>query len=520
MQNSGAIIKCDFLPSSLGVILKSGPGGCLAAALYSEEKPGCIAVETAKNTQGLPGNFFCDLFETRRLATIPAPLGCLERTSVDKLLRALGKTAASAYHDFAYAPKSFEPGTSPVPVSGKAWGPEEMESLIDANFDFWLTTGRFNDEFESKLKNYVGARFGLTVNSGSSANLVALAALTSSKLKDRRLKPGDEVLTVAACFPTTVTPIIQNRLVPVFVDVDPITGNILAEQMEAAIGPRTRAVFLAHILGNPFNLEAVLELAKKYNLWVIEDCCDALDAKYTYQGQTRMCGTFGHFGTYSFYPAHHMTMGEGGAVLTGDPDLYKLAVSFRDWGRDCWCAPGRDNTCKRRYSIKFPNLPAGYDHKYVYSHLGYNLKITDMQAAVGVVQIERLPEFCQKRRTNFKHLTERLAHLDGNELTLTRATPNSDPCWFGYLMTLRADLNRQALLEYLNSKMIGTRLLFAGNITRQPCFEGVEYRAPFSLTNTDRIMNHAFWVGVYHGLGIEQIDYIADSMLEWFAANK
>ena len=435
-----------------------------------------------------------------------------------KLYRALGKFAARGYYNAAHAPGPFVPGESPVPVSGKHWGAEEMESLTDAAFDFWLTTGRFNDAFEAEFARVTGRKHALTVNSGSSANLVAIAALCSPKLGERRLKPGDEVITAAAAFPTTVAPIVQHGLVPVFVDTAPPTYNAAPDQLEAAVSSQTRAIFLAHTLGNPFDVAEVLRIARKHDLWVIEDSCDALGSRCQLPEEhaPRMCGSFGHIATFSFYPAHHITMGEGGALVCDDPELYRIALSLRDWGRDCWCAPGRDDSCKRRYQWKFPLLPEGYDHKYVYSHLGYNLKITDMQAAVGLRQLERLEAFTKARRDNFRHLHAALEALDGDRLILPQATPGSLPSWFGFLITLTPETERTAFLEYLNSKRIGTRLLFAGDITRQPCFAGVRHRSLGDLPGTDAIMRRTFWVGCYPGLREEHMRYVAENIREYF----
>ena len=429
--------------------------------------------------------------------------------------------AAARYNNEVHAAKPFEPGVSPVAVSGKCWDEAEMRNLVDASLDFWLTTGRYNDQFEKRFADVVGRKHALTVNSGSSANLVAIATLCSPKLGDRRLKPGDEVITTAAGFPTTVAPIVQHGLIPVFVDVTPPTYNAVPEQIAAAVGSKTRAIFLAHTLGNPFDMDAVLAVARKHDLWIIEDSCDALGAEYTLSGEStpRKCGSFGHIATYSFYPAHHITMGEGGAVLCDDTKLYRIAMSIRDWGRDCWCAPGHDDTCKQRYKKKFGSLPDGYDHKYVYSHLGYNLKITDMQAAVGLAQLDKLDAFGAARRRNFARLHAALAPLDaanGGPLILPKATRNADPSWFGFLITLNPQENRRALLEHLNERKIGTRLLFAGNMTRQPCFEGVPYRQVGDLPGTDQIMRHTFWVGTYPGLHDEHMDYIEDVLNTWF----
>lgn len=403
-------------------------------------------------------------------------------------------------------PPAWRPGIDPVPPSGKVVGDPEKDAMIDAALDAWLTTGRFNDAFEARLAEFVGTRFALTVNSGSSANLVAFSTLTSPKLGERAVRPGDEVITVAAGFPTTVNPIIQNGAVPVFVDASLPGYNIDVTMLEAALTPRTKAIMIAHTLGNPFDLDAVCAFAEAHGLWLVEDCCDALGS--TWRG--RKVGTFGHLATLSFYPAHHITMGEGGAVLTNDPQLRQIAESFRDWGRDCWCKPGCDNTCGKRFGWQLGSLPAGYDHKYTYSHIGYNLKITDMQAACGLAQLDRLEGFIAARKRNFAHLT---AALDDARdfLVLPEATPGSDPSWFGYPITLRpeAGVNRVDLLEYLDQHKIGTRLLFAGNLTRQPSMAGRHYRVVGDLPVADRIMRDTFWIGVWPGLSEAQLDYTA-----------
>jgi CDP-4-dehydro-6-deoxyglucose reductase, E1 len=420
------------------------------------------------------------------------------------------------YARIALAPKSFESGKSPVPPSGKVIGAGELRNMVEASLDGWLTTGRFNDAFEKRFAEFLGVKFALTVNSGSSANLVAFSALTSPRLGDKALKPGDEVITVAAGFPTTVNPIVINGLVPVFVDVHIPTYNIDPDGIEAAVSERTRAVMIAHTLGNPFDLDKVMEVAKKHDLWVVEDCCDALGS--TYRGT--LVGTFGHIATCSFYPAHHITMGEGGMVFTSDPQLKMLANSFRDWGRDCYCAPGKDNTCGKRFDWQLGGLPKGYDHKYTYSHLGYNLKITDMQAACALAQMDRLPGFIESRKRNFAYLKNRLASLEAF-LILPEATSRSDPSWFGFPITLREDapLSRADLLQYLDQNKVGTRLLFAGNLSRQPYFEGRNYRASGELKNTDRIMNDTFWIGVFPGLSEQMLDFAAERMETFFGIN-
>lgn len=417
------------------------------------------------------------------------------------------------YAQTALAAKPFVGGETVIPPSGKVIGARELQLMVEASLDGWLTTGRFNAEFEKKLAAFLGVNYLLTVNSGSSANLVAFSTLTSPKLGDRAIKKGDEVIGVAAGFPTTVNPIVQFGAIPVFVDVEMNTHNINADLIEAAITPKTKAIMLAHTLGNPFNLSKVKALCEKYNLWLVEDCCDALGA--TYDG--KMVGTFGDIATLSFYPAHHITMGEGGAVFTNNAQLRLIAESFRDWGRDCYCAPGCDDTCGNRFGQKFGSLPQGYDHKYVYAHLGYNLKITDMQAACGLAQLESAPKFIETRKRNFKLLKERLASLSAF-LEIAEPTPNSDPSWFGFPVTLKetAGVKRVDLLKFLDQHKIGTRLLFAGNLTRQPYFHDVEFRVVGELTNTDRTMNQTFWLGVQPSLGQEHFDYVGEKLEEFF----
>ena len=437
----------------------------------------------------------------------------------EKLTELLRQVTAYTVKNFASQKneeKSFTPGETVVPPSGKVIGEQEIQNMVAASLDAWLTTGRFNDQFEKELAEFIGVKHLITVNSGSSANLVAFSALTSPKLGDRAIKKGDEVIGVAAGFPTTVNPIIQFGAVPVFVDVDLATHNVNVDLIEAAITSKTKAIMLAHTLGNPFNLKKVKEICDKHNLWLIEDCCDALGAKY--EGQ--MVGTFGDIATLSFYPAHHITMGEGGAVFTNNSQLATIAESFRDWGRDCYCKPGCDNTCGTRFNQQLGTLPFGYDHKYTYSHLGYNLKISDMQAACGVAQLKRLPEFIEKRNANFAYLKEKLASVT-DFIELTDATDNSEPSWFGFPITLKkgAGVSRVDLTKYLDQNKIGTRLLFAGNLTRQPYFEGVEYRVSGELTNTDITMNQTLWLGIYPALGKEQLDFIAEKIEEFFGVN-
>ncbi|MCR4411780.1 MAG: lipopolysaccharide biosynthesis protein RfbH [Thermoguttaceae bacterium] len=415
------------------------------------------------------------------------------------------------YHAAAFPRQPFVPGQTPVPVSGRVFDAAELEHLVEASLDFWLTTGRFAQRFEREFAQAFGVRHAILVNSGSSANLLAVSCLTSPTLGDRRLRPGDEVITVAAAFPTTVNPIVQNHLVPVFVDVTLGTYNADVGRLEEAIGPRTRAIVLAHTLGNPFDAAAVAALARRHGLWLVEDCCDAVGA--TFQGQP--VGTFGDLATASFYPAHHITMGEGGCVLTDHAKLKRLVESLRDWGRDCWCAPGNDNTCTKRFGWQLGELPCGYDHKYTYSHLGYNLKATDLQAAVGVAQLEKLPGFIAARRRNFDLLYAGLADLDRLFL-LPEPTPGSEPSWFGFPLAVRpeAPFTRDEVVRFLESRRIGTRLLFAGNLLRQPAYRDVPHRVVGGLENTDFVMNRVFWIGVYPGLDGEMIRYVVDTLHE------
>lgn len=424
-------------------------------------------------------------------------------------LRAQILELSAAYARKVHGPKPFLPGTSAVPVSGKVHGEGEMRLLVDSALDFWLTTGRFNDAFEEKLSGFLGVKHALTCNSGSSANLLAVTALTSHLWDEKALKPGDEVITCATGFPTTVNPVIQNGLKPVFVDVDIPTYNIKPEMIEAAVSDKTRAIVVAHTLGNPFDLGTVMEVAKKHDLLVVEDCCDALGA--TYDG--KMVGTFGTIGTLSFYPAHHITMGEGGAVFTNNGKVKRMLESIRDWGRDCWCPPGHDNTCKKRWEWLLGQLPFGYDHKYTYSHIGYNLKITDMQAAVGLGQMDRLDGFIADRRRNFKLLTEGLAELE-DVLILPKATPRSDPSWFGYPITVRdgAPFTRDDLVKGLNANKVATRLLFGGNLLRQPYMLGRDYRVVGDLTNSDLVMTNTFWIGVFPGLTPAHVEYMVETI--------
>ena len=404
-----------------------------------------------------------------------------------------------------------------MPVAGKVYGANDMQLLVDSALDFWLTTGRFNAAFEERLAKRIGVAHALTTNSGSSANLLALSTLTSHYFRGDALKPGDEVITVATGFPTTVNPSLQYGLVPVFVDVDIPTYNIRSDMIEAAVSEKTRAIMIAHTLGNPFDLAEVMRVAKKHNLWVVEDCCDALGAKY----DGHNVGTFGDVGTLSFYPAHHITMGEGGAVFTDKPRLKRVIESMRDWGRDCWCAPGMDNTCGKRFCRKLGSLPMGYDHKYTYGHAGYNLKITDMQAAVGLAQLDHLDGFIAARQRNFDTLTALLRPLE-DVFILPEATPNSQPSWFGYPITIRpgAGINREELVQYLNEKKIGTRLLFGGNLLRQPYMKSRNYRVVGALDNADLVTTNTFWIGLFPGLGEDHLAYSVEAISAFLAGSR
>jgi CDP-6-deoxy-D-xylo-4-hexulose-3-dehydrase len=409
------------------------------------------------------------------------------------------------YYAVAFPVRDFIPGQTPVPVSGRVFDATELRYLVDASLDFWLTTGRFAAQFEADFAGFFGLRHASLTNSGSSANLLALSCLTSEELGERRLRPGDEVITVAAGFPTTVNPILQNGMVPVFIDVTIPTYNADVAQLEAARSERTGAVMLAHTLGNPFDLDAVTAFTRKHGLWLIEDCCDAVGAMY----KGRPVGTFGDLSTASFYPAHHITMGEGGCVLTDQPLLKKLVDSFRDWGRDCWCDPGCDNTCGRRFGWKHGSLPEGYDHKYTYSHIGYNLKLTDMQAAIGLAQLRKLPDFIRARRSNFDVLHEGLSDLE-EFFILPRATAGADPSWFGFPLSVRPDapFDRRTVIDELHRNAIGSRLLFGGNLVRQPAYQSVPHRVIGELTGSDSVMHHVFWIGLYPGLSPEALHHV------------
>jgi len=451
----------------------------------------------------------------------------LTNSALERVLRENVIRTVALYSDEKFKPRPFIEGQVGVPVSGKVVEGNELEHLVHASLDGWLTTGRFNTQFEQQLATYLNVKHVLTTNSGSSANLLALTALTSPKLGERALRKGDEVITVAAGFPTTVNPILQNDLVPVFIDISVPSYNVDVSQLEQALSPKTKAIMMAHTLGNAINLDEVIHFARKNKLWIIEDCCDALGTTYTptvelndTRGQTiaanepRHVGTFGDIATLSFYPAHHITMGEGGALFTNNGQLKLLIESFRDWGRDCFCQPGHDNTCKKRFGYQLGELPCGYDHKYTYSHIGYNLKITDMQAAVAVAQMERLPDFIDARRENFERLQAGLSSLS-EFLILPKAESNSNPSWFGFAITLKQG-NRNELIQFLESRKIASRLLFGGNLTKQPYFSDQNYRVIGELKNTDRVMNHTLWLGVFPGLNTEMVDYMIESLIHFF----
>ncbi|WEK53876.1 MAG: lipopolysaccharide biosynthesis protein RfbH [Candidatus Cohnella colombiensis] len=440
---------------------------------------------------------------------------------VEKVLREVVKDSAVRHYHIKHGrKKTFEPGQS-IGYGGRYFDEREVVNLIDSSLDFWLTTGRYTEQFERNLAKYLGLRYCLVTNSGSSANLLAFMALTSPMLKERRIRKGDEVITVAASFPTTVNPIIQFGAVPVFVDIELETYNMDTSKLRDALSDRTKAVMIAHTLGNPYHLQQIRDFCDEHGLWLIEDNCDALGSRFYYNGEWKYTGTVGHIGTSSFYPPHHITMGEGGAVYTNDPILKRAVESFRDWGRDCWCASGCDNTCKRRFAQQFGELPEGYDHKYVYSHFGYNLKITDMQAAIGCAQLEKLPYITEARKKNWQRLYDRVSHLS-EYFYLPRATEYSDPSWFGFLLTIKenAPFTREQLVQHLESKGVQTRMLFAGNLIRQPLFDemratGEGYRVVGDLTNTDIVMQRTLWLGVYPGLDDEKIDYMAQQVINF-----
>ena len=430
-----------------------------------------------------------------------------------KTIREQILSLVAEYYSSEHIKPEYKQG-DPIPYGGRVFDEKEIQNLVSSSLDFWLTTGPWSDKFESEFCKFIGVKYCSLVNSGSSANLLAFMALTSYKLGNKRIFPGDEVITVAAGFPTTVTPIIQYGAIPVFVDVTLPTYNIDVTQLDAALSPKTKAVMIAHTLGNPFDIKAVKDFCDKHHLWLIEDNCDALGSQYCLDGKWGYTGTFGDIATSSFYPPHHMTMGEGGAVYTNNPELHRIVNSLRDWGRDCWCPSGHDNTCGCRFTQQFGELPLGYDHKYVYSHFGYNLKVTDMQAAIGCAQLEKLPDFVEARKKNWQYLKENLKDMD-KYLILPEETQSSSPSWFGFMMTVRKDapFTRDKLVKHLEDNKVQTRMLFAGNITKHPCFDemrktGEGYRTVGDLKNTDMIMNNSFWVGVYPGMEKAKLDKI------------
>lgn len=446
--------------------------------------------------------------------------------TTEKELKQQAIDAAVKYYEVKHKnKKEFTPGDR-ISYGGRVFNEKEIINLVDSALDFWLTTGAYAKKFEKEFAEFLGVKYCSLTNSGSSANLLAFMALTSHKLGDRRIKKGDEVITVAAGFPTTVAPIVQYGAIPVFLDVTIPQYNIDVTKLEEAVSEKTKAVMIAHTLGNPFDLQAVRDFCEKYNLWLIEDNCDALGTKYLYNGEWKYSGTIGHIGTSSFYPPHHMTMGEGGAVYTNDIQLKRLIESFRDWGRDCWCPSGKDDTCKHRFTQQFGELPLGYDHKYVYSHLGYNLKVTDMQAAIGCAQLEKMPEFIQVRRQNWDRLKNGLKELE-DVLILPEPATDSEPSWFGFLITVKEDakFTRDDIVQYLEDNKIQTRMLFAGNLTKHPCFDemrttGQGYRIVGELTNTDTIMFRTFWIGVYPGMSEAMVDYMIEKIKEFVAGNR
>ncbi len=441
----------------------------------------------------------------------------LDKTDDVKKLRKQIIQLVSEYYKLAHNQNKFILNQSIIPVSGKVFSEIDLQMLVSSSLDFWLTSGRFNDEFEKQLAEFLNVNFVLTTNSGSSANLLALTALTSEQLGEKALKPGDEVITIAAGFPTTVNPILQNNLKPVFVDVNMSTYEIDSSLIENAISGKTKAIMIAHTLGNAFDLDEITRIVKKHNLWLIEDCCDALGT--TYDG--KVVGTFGDIATISFYPAHHITTGEGGAVFTNNAQLKRIIESFRDWGRDCFCATGMSDTCGKRFCWELGELPKGYDHKYTYSHIGYNLKITDMQAAVGLAQLQNLPLFIEKRKKNFKFLKTHMSKFE-KFFILPEATSKSDPAWFGFPITVRKDapFSKTELLQFLTERKVDTRPLFAGNITKQPYFKNIDYRISGSLKNTDEIMNQTFWIGVYPGLDEKMLEYVVSQFGEFIKKNE
>lgn len=478
----------------------------ISLKLISERTYGSFEIRFENNI------YFVDLNrkDIIQLEEIKEYIGICNKEDLNVIMRKDISKKVEEFHDIFHKKDNlFDPLTSSIAYGGRIYDEKEMVNLVDSSLDFWLTAGRFSKQFEKEYADFLGVRYALLTNSGSSANLLAFSALTSPKLGDRRIKPGDEVITVAAGFPTTVTPMVQNGAIPVFVDVDLGTYNILPERIESAITDKTKAIMIAHTMGNPFRLDVVMDIARKYNLWVVEDNCDALGSRF----DGKLTGTFGHIATSSFYPPHHMTMGEGGAVYTSDPQLKMIIESFRDWGRDCWCPSGCDNTCKKRFGWQLGSLPEGYDHKYTYSHIGYNLRVTDMQAAIGLEQLKKVPSFVDARKRNFQHLHNGLRDME-DFFILPKATVNSDPSWFGFILTVKDNVHftKNEIVNFLEENRIQTRMLFAGNLTRQPAFEGVNYRVHGDLTNTDKILNDTFLVGVYPGLTEEMIEYMINSI--------
>ncbi|MEK5261947.1 lipopolysaccharide biosynthesis protein RfbH [Paenibacillus sp. FSL L8-0663] len=516
-MNIGSIIdsKCDGLKALINEVRDNEVGVYILSDVYPENYSDKYHLEIPVGTKSL----YLDI----RLRTIIKKdelelITTISSVLLEKVLRLDILSKVEGYYELFHLDKNkeFNLESSTVSYGGRVYDEKEMRSLVDSSLDFWLTAGRYNKQFEKEYAEFLGVRYALLTNSGSSANLLAFSTLTSPKLKDRQINPGDEVITVAAGFPTTVTPIVQNGAVPVFIDVELGTYNIIVDRIEEAITSKTKAIMIAHTMGNPFELDRVMEIAEKYNLWVIEDNCDALGS--TFNG--KLTGTHGHIGTSSFYPPHHMTMGEGGAVYTNNALLKSIIESFRDWGRDCWCPSGCDNTCNKRFGWELGSLPYGYDHKYTYSHIGYNLRVTEMQAAIGVEQLKKVPTFTQVRKDNFKRLYEGLKDLE-DYFILPRATENSDPSWFGFILTVQdgVKFTKNEIVSYLEASRIQTRMLFAGNLTRQPAFNNVNYRISGDLKNTDKIMRDTFLVGVYPGLTEEKIEYVV-SKIRSFVLNR
>lgn len=504
-----------------GLVYESKKDELQILYMMSEEKLDYLYPVKLTSGDLIDGNLLQDYFVISgrmlliKKESVVRKLGRISVQKIDEILRQMAFNIFEKHYNVVHKKdEEFIPGKTYIRYAGRVYDAEEMKYLVDSALDFWLTAGRFAEEFESKMADFLGVKYCILTNSGSSANLLAISALTSPKLDDKRLKPGDEVITIAAGFPTTVAPIVQNGLIPVFVDIDLGTYNVNVGKLKEAISERTRAIFLAHTLGNPLDLDPVMELVDKYDLWLIEDNCDALGTRY----KGRYTGTFGYLATLSFYPAHHITMGEGGAVLTDDTQLKRIVVSLRDWGRDCWCSPGCDNTCGKRFGWQFGSLPFGYDHKYIYSHLGYNLKVTDMQAAVGVAQLKKLPEFIRKRRENFQKLYEGLRQFE-DFFIFPQVVEGAEPSWFGFFLTIKDDapFSWRDIVSFLESHKIATRLLFAGNMVRQPVFEGIKYKVVGDLKNTDKVMNDGFWIGVYPGLEDEEINYVISKFDEFIA---